>query len=357
MGRVQGDEAVKINFESSKGKNPDSRSGLRIPYAPAKRVFPKWRWYLVVLIVCSPLVYILLRICGSLFVSTSSGIIALEKINITSPQITTIESVLSTSGALVKKGQVLFILKFDSQIEKLDLLKAEREALKQYSEVPVNTRELKQRIELAKRERDYYTQRLSDMKDLFDKGAATKVELDSAESNYISASKNLLRAQEELNRATRTERPEYKIRLRQIDAELALISERQTEIVSPYDGIIVNVFVSPTQTVYQGAVMATLACSEPVSMVAYVAPKDIRSISTKKPVSVKFPGGEIIKAQVKNYPNMTQPLPQELSQPISASRFAALRVELEPLEPIPNSLAIDGMPFSVYWGFNFKFWD
>ena len=54
---------MKITFRPPKSVTPDREHGIRVPYAPAKRAVARWRWYLIVLLVAAPLLYLV----GQLF--------------------------------------------------------------------------------------------------------------------------------------------------------------------------------------------------------------------------------------------------------------------------------------------------
>jgi len=56
---------MKISFQK-KDKDPAMVQGLRVPYAPARRKAAQWRWYVILLIVSSPLLFFLFKMVKSL---------------------------------------------------------------------------------------------------------------------------------------------------------------------------------------------------------------------------------------------------------------------------------------------------
>jgi multidrug resistance efflux pump len=53
---------MKVRFDSSKELRPDQDNGLKVLYGPSKRVAYRLRWYLILALVLSPLVYVFGRI-------------------------------------------------------------------------------------------------------------------------------------------------------------------------------------------------------------------------------------------------------------------------------------------------------
>jgi len=349
---------VKVKFQSPKSKNPDVKNGLKTPYAPAKRVFPKWRWFLVVLIVCSPFLYFLFKIGSGLFFAISPGKIEMEHVAITAPRSCVVELVLTKEGETVKKGDALFSLRLASQPDRLQLLKAERDALLENYPKPGGTLKIKELLSLAKQEADYRKKILKDTEELFNKGAATQAELNLAKSAFASAWANYIRLKDELNQMEDVKDPQYEVRLKQLEAEIKLLEEekKSIEVASPADGVVTEIFVVPHQTVAQGGLLANMVDTKSAALVTYVEPQDLHFVSLGRPVTLRFPGGKIVKAKVKEVPTTAQTLPSELKTPFSDNQVA-VKVTLEPTEPIPEDLLLVGLPFSAHWGFHLKFWE
>ena len=49
---------MKIRFDSRKELNPTQEQGLTVLYAPGKRMAFRVRWYLILLLVASPLIWL-----------------------------------------------------------------------------------------------------------------------------------------------------------------------------------------------------------------------------------------------------------------------------------------------------------
>ncbi|PIE59088.1 MAG: HlyD family secretion protein, partial [Desulfobulbus propionicus] len=75
---------MKITFKTPYQQEPERIGGVKIPYAKGKRAAARWRWYIIVLIVTSPLLFLLIKILLSYLIVTAPGYLSLEKVPINS---------------------------------------------------------------------------------------------------------------------------------------------------------------------------------------------------------------------------------------------------------------------------------
>ena len=73
---------MKIRFDPPEQRSPDRDQGLQVEYRQARRTAVRWRWYLVLFIVASPLVYFLLTLLQAVLFVEADGYIQLEQIEI-----------------------------------------------------------------------------------------------------------------------------------------------------------------------------------------------------------------------------------------------------------------------------------
>ena len=71
---------MKIRFNSDKERNPTQDGGLKVLYAPGKRVAFRLRWYLILLLISSPLLWFF-GIHGSLALTALEEQITLEDVS------------------------------------------------------------------------------------------------------------------------------------------------------------------------------------------------------------------------------------------------------------------------------------
>ena len=153
---------MKVHFDSQKKQEPTREKGVRIPYAPAKRRVVQWRWYLILLIVSSPLLYFLVKLLLSFLIVTAPGYVSLEKVSINSTTMGTVERIHVRTGDMVAKNQVLADIYNPNLDERKGVLQAELEAL-DTSGAPAPTQaasNLIAEINLAKKQAAYQAEHL-----------------------------------------------------------------------------------------------------------------------------------------------------------------------------------------------------
>ena len=75
---------MKVRFDNRQAQDPTRVKGVQVPYAPSKRQVAQWRWYLTLLIVAAPLLYLLWKLLMPYITVSAPGYISLEKVSINS---------------------------------------------------------------------------------------------------------------------------------------------------------------------------------------------------------------------------------------------------------------------------------
>src|SRR5688572_21584435 len=101
---------MRIRFHREARSTPDTIDGLRVPYAPAKRNAPKWRWYLILAIVLSPIAWLAGRTAVSMLTWSANGTVMLEPYEVRASQSARIGQLTLQVGAEVAAGDVLMTL-------------------------------------------------------------------------------------------------------------------------------------------------------------------------------------------------------------------------------------------------------
>ena len=120
---------MKINFsKENKVVKNEYRGGS---YGLAKRHIAKWQWYLIVIIIISPLLYISYMIVSSQMDKTFSGFVYYRHIGISSPADIFIKKMNVELGAEVKKGDILFELESNEITVRSNALRKKLKYLKE----------------------------------------------------------------------------------------------------------------------------------------------------------------------------------------------------------------------------------
>src|SRR5581483_10755380 len=75
---------MKVRFVKPEAGDPERDRGLQVPYAPAKRHLARWRWYLILLVVSSPLLFFVGDFLYSSVMIEAPGFIAQEQLTVRS---------------------------------------------------------------------------------------------------------------------------------------------------------------------------------------------------------------------------------------------------------------------------------
>jgi multidrug resistance efflux pump len=348
---------MKVSFQK-KDKDPTVVQGMRVPYAPARRKAAQWRWYLILLIVSSPLLFFLFKMVKSFVVVDASGFISLERVAVNSNSTGVLETLFVETGQVVSRGKAVARLHNPHLDGQKALLESELETLERWPTDfgKARVQLIRRRLHLTKEILTTQSQYLNNVAFLIEQGAATAAELDlarerrnQAQMDYDQAWFEHQKLQQDRNRpgfgTAMAEAPSGGL---QIIAKIKSLEQEQAllEQVAPYDGRILDVYAVQGQALSPGAPILLLGRSDKPSVVAYLAPKYVKYAQSGRYATVTLPDGRKLKARVRENANLTKRLPADLSSPIG-SRDLMLLVNLELLTPLPDIQWVDGLPVSV----------
>ena len=352
---------MKVRFNTKRQKDPTRDQGIKVPYAPAKRRVAQWRWYLILLVVSSPLIYFLFKLVFSYVTISAQGIIALEKISINSSSTGYVDQINVQVGDTVPQGYMMVELGSPALDERKHVLQAELNNLGS-SLLPSGLRTerlLRNRIELTRKNVAYHKEKLGKVRFLFDQGAVTIAELNQAEAGYDRARFTLNQAQRELStqlEKTRRDQlqPEVQSSSRRqlILAELETIKEQRKRLEqrAPFLGRILDIFIQEGKTLSPGSPILLMGRMDSPYIVAYLDPKYAKYALSGYNATIKLPDGKTLRAQVRENSTLTRRLPADLSSPIG-DRDLMILVKLDFLVPLSRAESIDGLPVTVRFDF------
>ncbi len=364
---------MKVNFSPSQQETPDREGGMKIPYAPAKRAIPKWKWRLLVLLLSTPLLFLIWRVASAVFFVTAPGIISLEKVSVNAPLPATVARIEAQPGTSVASGDVLLRLDDPALEQRRILLSAEMEGLREgvpsvtvQMPPPLVSSVSRDQIRLAQQNVEYQRAYRNTVRTLFEQGAATRAEVDAAQDRYRQAELTLVSLRASLTPAPQpiVQGPSYyeleseaqrRNRIRQIEAELKLLDTRSVQLTirSPENARILDVFPSEGEILPSGAPLVLLGRPQSVQVVAYLQPRHLGYAQPGKPVTVRFSNGTSMGGKVSSVPELAVRIPAELSGVLDEGKQMLL-VKVAFDEPLPDILRVEGLPLSVSFGFSIR---
>ena len=164
---------MKISF--TKRGNPENKEGMKINYAPAKRKVSKAAWWLILIIVFAPFLWLLVSLGAKWFFVSSSGAVAMDSYPVMAVEGGIVTKIYVKQGEFVDAGSPLVEMRRNVSVAygtELKRVRAELEALSKTGGVVPPRRSLSHLdgmvVHLANEERV--------MRDLMEKGAATRAE-------------------------------------------------------------------------------------------------------------------------------------------------------------------------------------
>ncbi len=345
---------MKPKFYSATRNRPEETDGLNVPYAPAKRKVPQWRWYLILVVVASPLLYFAARGLYGVAVIAAPGNILLEQHELRAAVAGFVERMTYEIGDLVEAGTPILELK-DPGLEERQL-RLERELSTLKRDIPQNfpkiMQVLKTQVSIAERIVRDRSNAHRAMQELFSAGAATRAEVQLASSRLAEAESNLqstkLDLAHELKRARALDDVDYDNAVIRIETELDLVDFRRSQMShrSSYDGRVIDVYVTEGEFVSEGTPLLLVGQLDKPEVIAYLEPKHAQSVKEGGTATVRFPDRTILKARVVRDPILTKRMPAELVSTFG-QRPMAVMLNLNPEHGIPRDKLIHGLPITV----------
>lgn len=347
---------MKVSFRSQKQLSPEHEHHVQIDYAASKRKPPRLRWYLILLVVLSPFIYVLLNMGSDLLTITAPGYISYNQTTIRTGHDGFIKAIYVKNGDTVKQNELIAQLR-DPNLEQrqLDL----KTALTQYSQVNNDQvgnieSELQKKLAIALQSLEFHqaqmaiAQRLRDEQELdINEYATAKQQLLNAELDVQNAkiaiaqlqndkARNLMTPGSYLNQGDQLQQQKQAL----------LIEEKQLAIQAPVAGKIIDIYSAVGEFLSAGSPILLETTDIQPTISAFLDPKYGQYTNMGQKVIIQFPAGEKIKGVVATPPKLTKRLPEDLASAVG-TRKVMIVVDIKPLEAIPHYQDLQGLPVKV----------
>ncbi|HSY04783.1 MAG TPA: HlyD family efflux transporter periplasmic adaptor subunit [Steroidobacteraceae bacterium] len=330
---------MQVQFKS-KPRAPDELGGVKILYAKARGKGHRLAWYLILLVVLSPIFVLLSGVVGSWLTLTANGTVSLEQHEVRAVRAARISRLTVAVGDRVEAGATL------AELDSLDLDAAaahnavERQAAAQaqrgaYAQQQAALDELR----LKERYVRYQRQRRDEIAALVDEGAATVAELDTAETAVTEAEVELVQL-----RATAARMPAASTA--EVDHELLERQQDSMILTAPFGGRVLELGARQGEYVAPGEPVVVLARTDTARVLAYASPKFGTQLKVGMQATIRFPDGTRIRALIAEPPPLTQRMPADLVDQFGLRPMTVV-LNLLPQERLSETQRVQGLPVTV----------
>lgn len=340
---------MKIRFTTPQTV-ANEQNGLHVRYAAAKRQLPRLRWYLLLLLVCLPLIYLATRILLDLWWEASPGFVAMPHSSLKAALSGRMQ-VLVHEGDRVRAGTLLARVQAVPAGAAPASLVGLNPALRQLDEGTGKSRASQGAalLRLMLEQRARMAQRLAVVNQLIGEGAATLAERQQAEAQLLAAQADVLRAQADVQGAgSALQRLQLQ---RQLDSQpaqapTAVAGTPGVDLLAPADGTIVRSFALNQDWVAQGTELFVLQRQDAPEVRVFIHPKDGRNARLGARAELRFMDGGRAGASVVKIEVEAARTPPERVGPL-ASRIQSIVAVLKPDQPLPSKYRIADLPMDV----------
>ncbi|MDH4607811.1 HlyD family efflux transporter periplasmic adaptor subunit [Pseudomonas sp. BN102] len=301
---------MKIRFSSSKEQQPTQDQGLKVLYAPGKRLAFKLRWYLILLAVTSPLLFLVGREFFGLWLIEAPAQLHLPSSELRAREAGQVERVLGRPGDRVEVGQLLLRMDNPEWRARLALL-AEPSTLPS-SAVQPGMRERERHA--VQRLLDSAESRLGSLRGLLAAGAATRGEVQQAQDERDRRQRDLL----EFERRESLPADATLERQRRLESGWLQARLQGMELKAGEAGVISEVLVGEGENVGPGTPLMRLQRLGDAELWVYLDPRHAAYASPGQPFRLRLPDGTWLSAEVVRMVEDAVPVPVELREAFSA---------------------------------------
>lgn len=337
---------MKIRFDSPKERHPTQDNGLEVLYAPGKRLAFRLRWYVILLLIMLPALWLAGRYGLDMIRVEAPALVHLPTLEIRARQAGRIQAIEVKPGDHVNLGSPLVQMdnpEWDLRLAVLNGAQAGNAPARAGNLGEQNRAVLQSLVSRA-------GQRVSEVRRLLARGAATRGELLEAQNAMDSREAELLAFERSLAGGTGVAAEADRYAREQAAERQWLIGQMANlDISAPQAGRVAEVIAAEGENVGPGTPLLRLEQDGPAQLWIYLDPKDVEHAQPGSPLQVRMPDGSWVKAQVANNAESANPLPTDLRKPFS-SPTRGLLVPVVFDEALPDEWRIDSLPVRVRFG-------
>ncbi|MBV6824634.1 HlyD family secretion protein [Pseudomonas sp. PD9R] len=334
---------MKIRFDSRKELSPTQEQGLSVLYAPGKRTAFRVRWYLILFLVASPLIWLGGKLAYGMLMIDAPAQLRLPILEVRARDAGRVEQLLVITGDQVRVDQPLVNLDNPEWRARLSQLAAmpTSPAKPAVNKLGGSERQLlRTRIGRAQ-------EHIRVLEDLVLRGAVSPGEVLAAKSELDSFRADLLAFERREQLASQAPVSEQR-EVTQQNAEQQWLKTRLAAlpVKAAQSGRVAEVLVNPGENVGAGTLLMRIERQEDPLLWIYLEPLNITYAGIGQPLRVRMPNGDWLNAHVVQAVDSAGRTPTVLRGPFAASEMG-LQVAARFDRPLPARWRIDQLPLNV----------
>ncbi len=346
---------MKIRFEDTNQRQAGQDQGLKVHYGPAKRTAFRLRWYLILLLVASPVLYFLYTLARDAFSSEVAAMVWMPQHELLAQAPGFITEIEIETWARAQEGQRVVrkhnpLLTEQSRRIAEELAELETRVGRVGAERGAT---LDSRIGLLQNSLGIFREQETRLVELVDANAANASELLPVRVERARLEERIAELRGERERLPRSDDvaswPEaMQLRHDQLQAERARVELEQGLLDKRFelDGVVTEILVREGQFVDTGTALMRYS-GENLRVIAYVEPRHLeRRIETGAEVKLILPDRTRHAAIVRDTTGVAAQLPAGLRTGFGADA-SMVPIIVEPSKPLPTVWRIDRLPLRV----------
>ena len=323
-------------------------------YAPGKKYMPKLQWYIIVAVLCLPIVLIILYIMYSHYYPHAKGVITTEEFVLNAPEAGFVKQVFVAQGRLVVKGDSLVLLSspvLESEIALLEQqikeLKTEENSFKNYELAT-----LEKSLDLAaidmQSNQSYYEKLLSYQS----RGMVTLLQLNQAKSEYLQSQNSYRNILAQISQSKidfsvkKTEVFGDDIRKLEQEINQKMSQKSLLLIKAPTSAAVKEIAASNGEYIDQDKEVIVLASLDNFRIVAFIDSKYLKSAKLGSSVRIIMPNKTIVNGVIENIPKFTDRLYKGIDL-VSEEGEKKVVLVIKPSDDFPEEYKISGIQVEV----------
>lgn len=328
---------MKVRFTSNKERNPTQDGGLKVIYAPSKRIAYRLRWYLILFVVASPFIWFSSKLIGSMVLLDAPARTVQPLTEVRALESGVIRQLNVEIGDQVDSGTLLLSLENP-------VLLAQHQAVSDTLDVMAMTgTPLQRQQQILHQQLERARLRSIELERLVRMGAATRGELNQAYDLLNDRQAALAEFERQLEPTN-----DQQIFRRRNQSDLIALDKRleQLQITANSDAIVRDIVVNEGEAVGPGTLLMQLQQSGIVEIEVYLDARQRELARIGQELQLRLPDGQWLEAKVTSEPKIVTRLPSGMRSAFDTDA-SKLLLMVEPIESLGQEWQLDNLPLTA----------